>query len=81
MALMLSHHLNMPHLLEAGINIQVSNPDLIDKKPEGEFRVHTITPQPIVRDHHVPKGSPHEVIRNTLRQPVNAMVLLNIWCG
>ena len=71
---------NLPQLLEAGINIQVSNPNLIDKKPTGDFKVHTITPQPIGVITMYP-GISHEVIRNTLRQPVNAMILLTFGVG
>ncbi|MGB2078816.1 MAG: asparaginase [Vibrio sp.] len=71
---------NFPPLLEAGISIQVRDPQLIDKKPEGEFKVHQITPQPIGVITMYP-GISHEVIRNTLRQPVNAMILLTFGVG
>ena len=71
---------NLPVLLEAGISIQVSNPELINKKPSGEFKIHTITPQPIGVITMYP-GISHEVIRNTLRQPVNAMILLTFGVG
>lgn len=71
---------NFPALLEAGINIQVRDPELIDKKPQGEFKVHQITPQPIGVITMYP-GISHEVIKNTLRQPVNAMILLTFGVG
>ncbi|MDV5170528.1 asparaginase [Photobacterium rosenbergii] len=70
---------NLPPLLEAGINIQLNNVE-IDKKPEGAFKVHNITPQPIGVITMYPGISP-EVIRNTLRQPVNAMILLTFGVG
>ncbi len=71
---------NLPALLEAGINIQVSNNIEVDKTPEGAFKVHRITPQPIGVITMYP-GISHEVIRNTLRQPVNAMILLTFGVG
>lgn len=71
---------NMPALLEAGINIQVGNHSAIDVRPEGEFRVHNITPQPIGVITMYP-GISYEVIRNTLMQPVNAMILLTFGVG
>lgn len=71
---------NLPPLLEAGINIIVSNRVTVDKKPDGEFKVHQITPQPIGVITMYP-GISHEVIRNTLRQPVNAMILLTFGVG
>ncbi|WP_087019176.1 asparaginase [Thaumasiovibrio subtropicus] len=71
---------NLPPLLEAGINIRVSSHVELDKKPEGEFRVHHITPQPVGVITMYPGISP-EVIRNTLRQPVNAMILLTFGVG
>jgi L-asparaginase len=71
---------NIPPLLEAGINIQVSNSVTVDKQPSGQFKVHKITPQPIGVITMYP-GISHEVIRNTLRQPVNAMILLTFGVG
>ncbi len=71
---------NLPPLLEAGINIQISNNVTVGAKPEGEFKVHNITPQPIGVITMYP-GISHEVIRNTLRQPVNAMILLTFGVG
>jgi L-asparaginase len=66
--------------LEAGINIQISSDVRVDQKPEGEFKVHDITPQPIGVITMYP-GISHEVIRNTLLQPVNAMILLTFGVG
>ncbi|MDV7103144.1 asparaginase [Vibrio sp. TH_r3] len=71
---------NFPALLEAGINIQVNRSIVVDKKPSGNFKVHEITPQPIGVITMYP-GISHEVIRNTLRQPVNAMILLTFGVG
>ncbi|EFP97394.1 asparaginase [Vibrio caribbeanicus] len=71
---------NLPVLLEAGINIQISNDVEVNKLPEGTFTVHDITPQPIGVITMYP-GISHEVIRNTLRQPVNAMILLTFGVG
>lgn len=71
---------NLPPLLEAGINIQMSTGVKVDEKPSGEFKVHDITPQPIGVITMYP-GISHEVIRNTLLQPVNAMILLTFGVG
>ncbi|HDY7775562.1 TPA: asparaginase [Vibrio vulnificus] len=71
---------NLPPLLEAGINIQISNSIKVGAQPEGEFKVHNITPQPIGVITMYP-GISHEVIRNTLLQPVNAMILLTFGVG
>lgn len=71
---------NLPALLEAGINIHVRNGVTVDLKPDGDFKVHQITPQPIGVITMYP-GISHEVIRNTLRQPVNAMILLTFGVG
>ncbi len=71
---------NIPPLLEAGINIHVSNGVEVGKVPEGKFRVSKITPQPIGVITMYP-GISHEVIRNTLLQPVNAMILLTFGVG
>ncbi|MCM0147497.1 asparaginase [Photobacterium galatheae] len=71
---------NLPALIEAGINIQVKQAAVLNKQPEGEFHVQQITPQPIGVITMYPGISP-EVIRNTLRQPVNAMILLTFGVG
>ncbi|MGR5001656.1 asparaginase [Vibrio celticus] len=71
---------NLNPLLEAGINIQLSNNVNVNEQPEGAFKVHNITPQPIGVITMYP-GISHEVIRNTLLQPVNAMILLTFGVG
>jgi L-asparaginase len=71
---------NLPALLEAGININISNGVEINKAPLGPFRVSDITPQPVGVITMYP-GISHEVIRNTLLQPVNAMILLTFGVG
>ncbi|CDT85370.1 L-asparaginase I [Vibrio coralliirubri] len=71
---------NLNQLLEAGINIQLSNNVKVNEQPEGAFKVHNITPQPIGVITMYP-GISHEVIRNTLLQPVNAMILLTFGVG
>ncbi|NOH91238.1 asparaginase [Vibrio sp. AIC-3] len=71
---------NLNPLLEAGINIQLSNNVVVNEQPEGKFKVHNITPQPIGVITMYP-GISHEVIRNTLLQPVNAMILLTFGVG
>nr|VVV04547.1 L-asparaginase 1 [Aliivibrio wodanis] len=70
---------NLSPLLEAGINIQINGAE-INKQPEGEFTVNNITPQPIGVVTMYP-GISAEVIKNTLRQPVNAMILLTFGVG
>ncbi|EKF9472237.1 asparaginase [Vibrio cholerae] len=71
---------NLPPLLEAGINIELSTNVKVDEKPSSEFKVNPITPQPIGVITMYP-GISHEVIRNTLLQPVNAMILLTFGVG
>ena len=71
---------NLSPLLEAGINIQIGNDVVVDEKATGAFKVHDITPQPIGVITMYP-GISHEVIRNTLLQPVNAMILLTFGVG
>ncbi|ENM5917585.1 asparaginase [Vibrio mimicus] len=71
---------NLPPLLEAGINIELSNNVKVNEKPSGDFKVNPITPQPIGVITMYP-GISHEVIRNTLLQPVNAMILLTFGVG
>ncbi|EMB50926.1 asparaginase [Vibrio mimicus] len=71
---------NLPPLLEAGINIELSTNVKVDEKPSGKFKVNPITPQPIGVITMYP-GISHEVIRNTLLQPVNAMILLTFGVG
>ncbi|ENM5734599.1 asparaginase [Vibrio mimicus] len=71
---------NLPPLLEAGINIELSTNVKVNEKPSGDFKVNPITPQPIGVITMYP-GISHEVIRNTLLQPVNAMILLTFGVG
>jgi L-asparaginase len=71
---------NLPPLLEAGINIRLGNGVELDKTPSGPFAVADITPQPVGVITMYP-GISHEVIRNTLLQPVNAMILLTFGVG
>lgn len=71
---------NLPALLEAGININISAGVEINKPAQGQFRVSNITPQPVGVITMYP-GISHEVIRNTLLQPVNAMILLTFGVG
>ncbi|GHW41712.1 L-asparaginase I [Vibrio cholerae] len=71
---------NLPPLLEAGINIELSTNVKVDEKPSSEFKFNPITPQPIGVITMYP-GISHEVIRNTLLQPVNAMILLTFGVG
>lgn len=70
---------NHPPLLEAGINIVLHGAQL-DKKPIAPFKVHTITEQPVAIIMIYP-GISAEVIRNALKQPVNAMILLTFGVG
>ena len=72
---------NMPPLIEAGININVvagkiSSCVELDKK----VTVRNITPQPIGVVHLYP-GISSEVISNTIRQPVKALILRSYGVG
>ncbi len=72
---------NMPPLIEAGININVvagkiSSCVELDKK----VTVRNITPQPIGVVHLYP-GISSDVIRNTIRQPVKALILRSYGVG
>ncbi|CAH0533851.1 L-asparaginase 1 [Vibrio stylophorae] len=71
---------NMAPLLEAGIQIQLQRGTEINKKPAGDLILHQITPQPVGMVMLYP-GISAEVIRNFLRQPVNALVLLTFGVG
>lgn len=70
---------NHPPLLEAGISI-VLHEAKIDKKSSAPFKVHTITDQPVAIIMMYP-GISADVIRNALKQPVNAMILLTFGVG
>ncbi|MCF2949647.1 asparaginase [Paraglaciecola aquimarina] len=72
---------NYPALLEAGINIEVK----IDKKQLGvddkkQLKVSRVTSQPIGIVTLYPGIAP-EVIKNTLQQPVKALILLSFGVG
>lgn len=70
---------NFPPLLEAGINIRVKAGSLA--QPSGEpLSVSQVTSQPIGLVSLYPGISP-EVIKNTLQQPVNALILLSYGVG
>lgn len=71
---------NFPPLLKAGININLSSVAQLDKKSSLPFIVHPIVQQPIGIVMLYP-GISAEVIRNILRQPVNALILLTFGVG
>ncbi|MHA2939933.1 asparaginase [Vibrio sp. RC27] len=71
---------NLPALLEAGINIKLSSGVQLNEPAPAPFKVSRIIPQPIGVITMYP-GISHEVIRNTLQQPVNAMILLTFGVG
>lgn len=71
---------NFPPLITAGININLSGVAQLDKKSNQPFIVHPITPQPIGIVMLYP-GISADVIRNVLRQPVNALILLTFGVG
>jgi|TARA_B100000767_G_C19701975_1_gene508826 L-asparaginase len=72
---------NMPVLLEAGINIQLVAGKLqhIPKVVE-PLLLANITPQPVGVVHLYP-GISSEVIKNTIRQPVKALILRSYGVG
>ena len=70
---------NFPPLLEAGISIQIREA-VINQQPQGEFCVHQITEQPVAIIMMYP-GISADVIKNALKQPVNAMILLSFGVG
>lgn len=70
---------NFSPLLEAGINIELVNGKVV--LPQGnKLQVQQVTPQPIGVITLYP-GISVEVIRNTLQQPVNALILLSYGVG
>ncbi|MEI6893508.1 MAG: asparaginase [Colwellia sp.] len=72
---------NMPVLLEAGINIQVVAGSLSSTtEPVEPLQLGTITPQPIGVVHLYP-GISSEVIENTIKQPVKALILRSYGVG
>ncbi|ODP97733.1 MULTISPECIES: asparaginase [Salinivibrio] len=70
---------NLPALLEAGIHIEVKA-DKLNQPSAGPFKVHTINDQPVAVIMMYPGISP-DVVRNALKQPVNAMILLTFGVG
>lgn len=71
---------NFAPLLEAGINIKINRNVTLNKPTEGPLKVHQITPQPIGVITMYP-GISHEVIKNTLLQPVKAIILQTFGVG
>ncbi len=72
---------NMPVLLEAGINIQLVAGKLQHSEKVVEpLLLANITPQPIGVVHLYP-GISSEVIKNTIRQPVKALILRSYGVG
>ncbi|BFT30163.1 asparaginase [Alteromonas sp. D210916BOD_24] len=70
---------NFPPLLEAGINIRVKAGTLA-KHPTDSLTVSSVKAQPIGMVSLYPGIAP-EVIKNTLQQPVNALILLSYGVG
>tara|TARA_R110002153_G_scaffold57259_5_gene157617 strand:- start:620 stop:1750 length:1131 start_codon:yes stop_codon:yes gene_type:complete len=70
---------NFPALLKAGISIDVDK-RLIGLKPDSKLRVSPIRSQPIGVVTLYP-GISAEVLRNTLQQPVKALILLSFGVG
>lgn len=72
---------NMPVLLEAGINIQLVAGKLQHSEKVVEpLLLADITPQPVGVVHLYP-GISSEVIKNTIRQPVKALILRSYGVG
>jgi L-asparaginase len=72
---------NMPVLLEAGINIQLVAGKLQHSERVVEpLLLADITPQPVGVVHLYP-GISSEVIKNTIRQPVKALILRSYGVG
>ncbi|MBD3584373.1 asparaginase [Salinimonas sp. HHU 13199] len=70
---------NFPPLLEAGINIRL-NAGTLATAPPSKLVVSQVVAQPIGLVSLYP-GISHEVIKNTLQQPVNALILLSYGVG
>ncbi len=70
---------NFAPLLEAGINIRV-NAGTLCKRPSDTVTVSPVSAQPIGLVSLYPGIAP-EVIKNTLQQPVNALILLSYGVG
>lgn len=74
---------NFPHLIEAGINIEVSYPDLIIQGEEtllAPLVVNKVKSQPIGLISLYP-GISADVVKNTIQQPVKALILLSYGVG
>jgi L-asparaginase len=72
---------NMPPLLEAGININIVAGQIAScVELEQKVTVRNITPQPIGVVHLYP-GISSDVIKNTIKQPVKALVLRSYGVG
>ncbi len=70
---------NFPPLLEAGINIRLKAGKLASES-NGPLRVSPVSAQPIGLVSLYPGIAP-EVLKNTLQQPVNALILLSYGVG
>ncbi|WP_334062343.1 asparaginase [Alteromonas genovensis] len=70
---------NFPPLLEAGINIRLKAGELA-KASDKKLTVSNVSAQPIGMVSLYPGIAP-EVIKNTLQQPVNALILLSYGVG
>ncbi len=70
---------NFPPLLEAGINIRL-RAGYLSHRPNNQLQVSTIASQPIGLIHLYP-GISASVIKNTLQQPVKALILLSYGVG
>ncbi|RDV26204.1 L-asparaginase 1 [Alteromonas aestuariivivens] len=70
---------NFPPLLEAGINIRL-NAGTLAAKPSTSLTISAVKAQPIGLVSLYP-GISAEVIKNTLQQPVNALILLSYGVG
>lgn len=70
---------NYPTLLEAGINIEYMK-DIIREPENNELLVQDITPQPVGVITLYP-GISELVLKNTLQQPVKALILLSYGVG
>ena len=71
---------NLAPLLTTGIHIKVHPSIELNKKPKAAFKINKITPQPIGVITMYP-GISVDIIRNTLLQPVKAMILLTFGVG
>ena len=70
---------NFPVLLEAGINIELKNGIIVEPQNH-DLEIQEITPQPVGVITLYP-GISELVLRNTLQQPVKALILLSYGVG